>query len=113
MSAVLLKFPSLSRKSDLTSCKICIFFLAELLVDALFKPGVKINPEHKSKYIYLLAYAASICETTPKKNNTRKINKDELKTTIQAIEKVHNICNINKGSTELIAELHTLYQCIR
>lgn len=86
--------------------------ITELLVDALFKPGVKINPEHKSKYIYLLAYAASVCETT-KKGNTRKINKDELKTTIQAIEKVHNICNINKGSTELIAELHTLYQCIR
>lgn len=36
-----------------------------------------------------------------------------MKTTIQAIEKVHNICNINKGSTELIAELHTLYQSIR
>jgi len=93
--------------------KFCVFFLAELLVDALFKPGVKINPEHKSKYIYLLAYAASVCEIIPKKSNIRKINKDELKTTIQAIEKVHNICNVNKGSTELIAELHTLYQCIR
>nr|KAF7423547.1 hypothetical protein H0235_008830 [Vespula pensylvanica] len=85
----------------------------ELLVDALFKPGVKVNPEHKSKYIYLLAYAASVCEVSAKKGNTRKVNKDELKTTIQAIEKVHNICNINKGSTELIAELQTLYQCIR
>lgn len=90
-----------------------LYCFTELLVDALFKPGVKINPEHKSKYIYLLAYAASVCETAPKKSNTRKINKDELKTTIQAIEKVHNICNINKGSTELIAELHTLYQSIR
>nr|XP_012152712.1 PREDICTED: negative elongation factor D-like isoform X1 [Megachile rotundata] len=85
----------------------------ELLVDALFKPGVKINPEHKSKYIYLLAYAASVCDIPAKKGHSRKLNKDELKTTIQAIEKVHNICNINKGSTELIAELHTLYQCIR
>lgn len=34
----------------------------DLLVDSLFKAGVKINPEHKSKYIYLLAYAASVCE---------------------------------------------------
>lgn len=90
-----------------------MLFLIELLVDALFKPGVKVNPEHKSKYIYLLAYAASVCEISAKKGNTRKVNKDELKTTIQAIEKVHNICNINKGSTELIAELQTLYQCIR
>ncbi|XP_011299293.1 negative elongation factor D [Fopius arisanus] len=85
----------------------------ELLVDSLFKSGVKLNPEHKSKYIYLLAYAASVCETLPRKGSSRKLNKDELKTTIQAIEKVHNICNINKGSTELVAELNTLYQCIR
>lgn len=54
-----------------------------------------------------------MCETSAKKSNTRKINKDDLKTTTQAIEKVHNICNVNKGSTELIAELQTLYQCIR
>ncbi|XP_051162485.1 negative elongation factor D [Leptopilina boulardi] len=87
--------------------------LLELLIDALFKPGVKVNQEHKPKYIYLLAYAASVCETAAKKSNPRKINKDELKTTIQAIEKVHNICNNNKGSTELIAELTTIYQCIR
>ena len=83
------------------------------MVDALFKPGVKVNPEHKSKYIYLLAYAASVCEIPAKKSAPRKFNKDELKTTIQAIEKVNNICNNNKGSTELIAEITTIYQCIR
>ncbi|XP_015187596.1 PREDICTED: negative elongation factor D isoform X2 [Polistes dominula] len=85
----------------------------ELLVDALFKPGVKVNPEHKSKYIFLLAYAASVCEVPAKKGNARKVNKEELKMTIQAIEKVHNICNINKGSTELVVELQTIYQCLR
>ncbi|XP_055682586.1 negative elongation factor D [Lutzomyia longipalpis] len=87
----------------------------DLLVDSLFKAGVKINPEHKSKYIYLLAYAASVCETTSKKGGQlkRMINKDELKNTTQAIEKVHAICNVNKGSTELIADLQVLYNCIR
>ncbi|KXJ78690.1 negative elongation factor D-like [Aedes albopictus] len=88
----------------------------DLLVDSLFKVGVKINQEHKSKYIYLLAYAASVCETPAKKGQPkghRNINKDELKATIQAVEKVHNICNVNRGSTELIAEIATLYQCIR
>lgn len=85
----------------------------DLLVDSLFKVGVKINPEHKSKYIYLLAYAASVCETVPKKGQHRTINKDELKATIQAIEKVNLICNVNLGSQELIAELQTLYNCIR
>uniref|UniRef100_A0A1Q3F1X1 Putative negative elongation factor d n=3 Tax=Culex tarsalis TaxID=7177 RepID=A0A1Q3F1X1_CULTA len=88
----------------------------DLLVDSLFKVGVKINQEHKAKYIYLLAYAASVCETAGKKGQPkghRNTNKDELKPTIQAVEKVHNICNVNRGSTELIAEISTLYNCIR
>ncbi|KAG8259776.1 beta ketoadipyl CoA thiolase, th1 [Homalodisca vitripennis] len=80
----------------------------ELLVDSLFKPGVKLNPEHKPKYIYLLAYAASVFELGKK-----SLNKDELKMTMQAVEKVHTICSTTKGSTELIAELNTLYHCIR
>ncbi|GBP11772.1 Negative elongation factor D [Eumeta japonica] len=81
----------------------------ELLVDSLFKSGSKLNPEHKSKYMYLLAYAASICETrTP----GRPI-KDELKGTVQAIEKVHAVCCSSASSSELIAELPTLYHCIR
>ena len=43
----------------------------ELLIDAVFKPGSKINQEHKSKYIYLLAYASSVCDTWNYKRNTR------------------------------------------
>lgn len=87
----------------------------ELLVDSLFKAGVKINPEHKSKYIYLLAYASSVCDVPGKKGSQskRNINKEELKPTIQAIEKAHGICNMNKGSQELIAELQSLYNCLR
>lgn len=78
----------------------------ELLVDSLFKSGVKINQEHKSKYIFLLAYASSVCETHQKGNKSsggggnqlgkRNLNKDELKNTISAIEKVHAVCNVNK-----------------
>lgn len=84
-------------------------------MDCLFKPGVKVNPEHKPKYIYLLAYAASVYEiASSKKPGIRKsINKDELKSTTQAIDKVHTICYNNKGSTELIAEITTLFQYIR
>ena len=88
----------------------------ELLIDALFRPGMKLNPEHKPKYIYLLAYAASVNELVPtgKKASVRRtINKEELKATTHAIEKVHNICNTSKGSTELIAELSTIYHCIK
>lgn len=87
----------------------------DLLVDSLFKAGVKINPEHKSKYIYLLAYAASVSETATKKgaNKQKVLHKEELKPTMAAIEQVHSICNLNKGSTELVAEIQSLYNCIR
>ena len=89
----------------------------DLLVDALFKAGVKINPEHRMKYIYLLAYASSVSETLPttKKgaNKQKVILKDELKSTMKAITQVHSICNLNKGSTELVAELQGLYTCIQ
>lgn len=36
---------------------------SELLLESLFKPGQHLNPEHKFKYVYLLAYAASVHET--------------------------------------------------
>ncbi|KAL1130963.1 hypothetical protein AAG570_012204 [Ranatra chinensis] len=88
----------------------------ELLIDALFRPGMKLNPEHKPKYIYLLAYAASVSEIFPtgkKASARRNLNKEELKGTIHSVEKVHNICSTSKGSTELIAELSTIYHCIK
>nr|AAA28932.1 potential zinc-finger domains centered at aa 135 and aa 364; 43 kDa protein; putative [Drosophila melanogaster] len=86
----------------------------ELLVDALFRSGVKINPEHKPKYMFLLAYASVIDQPAKKRPMTeRMLNKEELKSTIQAIEKAHTICNVDQGSTELIAELQTLYNCIK
>uniref|UniRef100_A0A8C4R300 Negative elongation factor complex member C/D n=1 Tax=Eptatretus burgeri TaxID=7764 RepID=A0A8C4R300_EPTBU len=85
----------------------------DLFMHTLFKPGAKVNPDHKHKYIYILAYTTSVVETW-KKNKRVNINKDELKTTSKAIETAHVLCcNENKGSSELLAELATLYQCIR
>lgn len=93
----------------------CVSYVLELLVDALFKPGVKLNMEHRPKYVYLLAYAASVCETWPKKGvaSSKLVNKEELKATEKAVDKVSTICSTNKGSTELIAELSTLYEYIK
>lgn len=81
----------------------------ELLVDSLFKSGSKLNPEHKPKYMHLLAYAASVCEGPAP---GRPI-KDELKATMQAIEKIHTVCSSSASSSELLAELPALYHCIR
>ncbi|XP_018026023.1 negative elongation factor D [Hyalella azteca] len=85
----------------------------ELLIDALFKPGSKVNPEHKLKYFFLLAYAASVYETPKKGKKPGQVCKDDLKQTQQAIEKVHSICLGGRNAMELIAEIQTLYSCIR
>lgn len=42
-------------------------------MQSLFKPGSKINQDHKHKYIHILAYAASVVETW-KKVQKRRIN---------------------------------------
>lgn len=84
----------------------------DLLLDSLFKPGSKLHVEHKPKYIYLLAYAASVHETS-KKTARKTTNKDDLKQTIGAIEKVSAICSEKKGSSELLPELGQLFQSIR
>lgn len=84
----------------------------DLLVNVIFRPTSKLNPEHKPKYISLLAYATSVHEVW-KKAIRRSINKEELKASTQAIEKVSLICSEKKGSSELLPELNTLYQCIR
>lgn len=81
-------------------------------MESLFKPGTKLNPEHKPKYIYLLAYASSVFEVV-KKGVRKSINKDELKSTSQAIEKMSAICSEKKGSSEILPELNAIYQCIR
>ena len=43
----------------------------------------------------------------------RNVNKEELNKTILAIEKVSSICQEKKGSSELLPELSSLFQCIR
>ena len=42
--------------------------LAELLITQLFDPDSTLNPEHRPKYIGLLAYACSVAETSKKVN---------------------------------------------
>ncbi|XP_033260249.1 negative elongation factor D-like [Orcinus orca] len=84
----------------------------DLFMDSLFKPGARINPDHKPKYIHILAYAVSVVETW--KDRRVSVNQGELKSTAKAVETVHSLCCAeNKGASELVAELSTLYKCIR
>lgn len=70
-------------------------------------------PEQLSQPVVYFTQTNLLLSVRPQ-NKRVNINKDELKSTSKAIETVHNLCcNENKGATELVAELGTLYQCIR
>lgn len=88
--------------------------LLDLLTSALFTPEASISADHKPKYIYLLAYAASVYETWDE-GRCEAVYKEELKPTIQAIERVHKICcnDIGSSSLQLTADVGVLYQCVR
>jgi negative elongation factor C/D len=43
----------------------------------------------------------------------KSVSKDELKATCNAIEKTHALCSENKGSSELVADVGTLFQCLK
>lgn len=42
------------------------FYYLELLITQLFDPDSTLNPEHRPKYIGLLAYACSVAEANKK-----------------------------------------------
>lgn len=84
----------------------------DLMLDSLFKPGSRINPEHRPKYIYLLSYAVSVVEQTGR-GGRKSVNKDHLEYTSSALDKVATICQEKKGSIELLCEVNTLYQYIK
>ncbi|XP_041375762.1 negative elongation factor D-like isoform X1 [Gigantopelta aegis] len=84
----------------------------DLLIDNLFKPGARLNPEHKHKYTNLLAYAASVIDIY-KKGGRKSVDRNELKPTVQALEKTQSLCSEGKGASELIADVATLFTCLR
>ena len=42
------------------------YVFSVIFIDGLFKPGAKVNPEHKSKYMFLLAYSSVVVEVWKK-----------------------------------------------
>jgi len=77
-------------------------------VQALFKPGSTINPDHKEKYVYILAYAASVYDQPD------RVFLEDLEATKKAIETAHLICSRASDShAELQVEIPTLFECIK
>ena len=109
------------------------FDCIELLINQLFDPESTLNPEHRPKYIALLAYACSVAETNKKVKfrliswlkkkkiflilkSSRKStvnSKEELSQTTIALEKAHDICISSKSTVDLISDLNELYKCLR
>ncbi|KAF6020116.1 NELFCD [Bugula neritina] len=86
--------------------------LLNLFIDGLFTPGLKINPEHKEKYLHILAYATTISETY-KRGVRKSVNKDDLSSTRKFLKKAQEICSENTGGQELIADIPTLFECLQ
>ncbi|CAF4278133.1 unnamed protein product, partial [Rotaria sp. Silwood2] len=86
----------------------------ELLITQLFDPDSTLNPEHRPKYIGLLAYACSVAETNKKSSRKNTVNsKEELSQTTIALEKALEICLSSKSTVDLISDLNELYKCLR
>ena len=86
------------------------FLSTELLVQAFFKPGSTINPDHKEKYLHILAYAASVYDSPIGAEPQR----EELDSTKKAIESAHMICSRASAShAELQVEIPTLFEVIK
>ncbi|XP_065914280.1 negative elongation factor D-like isoform X2 [Dysidea avara] len=91
--------------------------LLELLVQSLFKPGHSVNPEHKHKYFYILAYAVSVHDapSSPQDfSQTTANSKEHLDATREALETAHTLCiKATTSHAELQAEIVTLCQAMQ
>lgn len=80
----------------------------DILVNSLFNVNAKLNNEFKPKYVFLLAYASSVCETV--KNGLRvqtKIDLDFLR------ERINELLTILHASDELLPNLPHLLRLIK
>jgi negative elongation factor C/D len=78
-----------------------------LLVQAFFKPGSAINPDHKDKYLYVLAYAVSGHDKPDQ-------SQEEFQHTKKAVETAHQICSrASVSHAELQVEIPTLFECMK
>lgn len=84
----------------------------DMLINYFFELNSKPHPDHKNKYSYLLAYAASVSEAHDNQNERISINKSELEETQEAIENAHTICSENKASSDILADLSELFKCM-
>ena len=79
-------------------------------MQAFFKPGSAINPDHKEKYLHVLAYAVS--------GHDKPLDSDqsleEFQHTKKAVETAHLICSrASVSHAELQVEIPTIFECMK
>jgi len=74
----------------------------DLFIRDLFHPARSINQNHKSKYFFVLAFAASVAD---QRAQGEGIDKSELDDTMKAIQHVQPICHNNPFGSELLATI--------
>jgi len=80
----------------------------ELLVQAFFRPGSAINPDHKDKYLHIFAYAVSVHQ------DSGQSHMEDFQETKKAIEMAHQICmRASASHAELQVEIPTLFECMK
>eukprot|EP00027_Filamoeba_sp_ATCC50430_P002312 CAMPEP_0168553454 /NCGR_PEP_ID=MMETSP0413-20121227/7259_1 /TAXON_ID=136452 /ORGANISM="Filamoeba nolandi, Strain NC-AS-23-1" /LENGTH=300 /DNA_ID=CAMNT_0008584137 /DNA_START=392 /DNA_END=1291 /DNA_ORIENTATION=- len=77
--------------------------LFDILLRDLFNPTKPINNAYLSKYLYLLAYAA-----TANENDALQSYKEELNETTIALEAVYSVCQRNSFGSEFQASIDLL-----
>ena len=79
-------------------------------MQAFFKPGSAINPDHKEKYLYVLAYAVSVYDDKLSSEPCL----DEFQQTKKAIETAHFICSrASVSHAELQVEIPSLFNSMK
>jgi hypothetical protein len=85
----------------------------DVLVKALFTPAKEPNPRYLDKFIYLLAYAASVSDersiaAVPTHINNDVIDTTQLDATKEALEQIYQICHANTNGSELTTSITVL-----
>lgn len=68
--------------------------VSDMFISTLFKPGIKINPDHRPKYVHILAYASCVSEVYKKVTFKIIIPKRPLKTKYLIFNGVYSIIDI-------------------
>lgn len=80
-------------------------------MQAFFKPGSAINPDHKEKYLHVLAYAVSMHDKVSDSNSEQW---EVFHHTKKAVETAHMICSRASAShAELQVEIPTLFEVMK